>query len=69
MSVWGWAAVALFVGPIVAALLVPLLKWMLGDWRRVVLAAVVAGGGAFYYKQMQDSVPRPRPGRFLLEKD
>lgn len=69
MSIWGWAAVALFVGPIVAALMVPILKWMLGDWRRLLLAVVAVAGGVVGFRTFHEAPRKAGSGHFLLEKD
>lgn len=48
MDVWGWAGIALFLGPVLAALAIPLLKWLFDDPRRLILLVLVLG--AVYWK-------------------
>lgn len=66
-DIWTWSAIALFLGPIVAAMMIPVFKWLLGDWRRMLLAVAVVAGIFGYYKHSQE--PVKRPGHFRLEKD
>lgn len=68
-DVWMWSAIALFVGPIVAAMMIPIFKWLLADWRRIVLFALVLLGAYGYYKHVEGAPPASKPGHFRLEKD
>lgn len=36
-DVWTWAAIALFLGPVLAALAIPILKWLFADLRRFLI--------------------------------
>lgn len=61
MDVWTWAAIALFLGPVLAGLAVPILRWLFHDLRRVLLLAVVLGLSACYWKSQQPPEAQPRP--------
>ena len=54
MDIFGWSAVALVVGPVLAALAIPVVKWLFADSTRllVVLALFAA---AWYFTA--DSLP------------
>jgi len=66
-DIWTWSAIALFLGPIVAAMMIPVFKWLFEDWRRMVLAALVLAGGYGYYRHSETLASRPKPGHFRLE--
>jgi hypothetical protein len=48
LDVWSWAAIALFLGPVLAALAIPIFKWLFDDMRR--LAVMVALLSLIYWK-------------------
>ena len=48
IDVWGWAAIALFLGPVLAALAIPVFRWLFEDARRLLF--VVALASAIYWK-------------------
>ncbi len=56
MDVWTWAAIALFLGPVLAGLAIPILRWVFDDMRRVLLFAAVGAGIAYYWKTHQPPV-------------
>jgi hypothetical protein len=43
MDVWTWAAIALFLGPVLAGLAIPIFRWVFNDPRRLLLFAAVLG--------------------------
>ena len=54
-DIWTWAAIMLFLGPILAALAIPVFKWLFDDWRRIVLFALVLGVVYAGYQQRQSA--------------
>ena len=68
-DIWTWSAIALFLGPILAAMMIPVFKWLFEDWRRMMLLAIVLACGYGYYRHQQPAAPRPKPGHFRLEKE
>ena len=54
MDVWTWAAIALFLGPVLAALAIPIFKWIFNDPRRLLLFTGVLGVLYYYWS----AVPR-----------
>lgn len=45
-DVWSWSAIALFLGPILAAAAIPFFRWLLDDPRRLLIPLAIA---AFAY--------------------
>lgn len=60
-DIWTWSAIALFLGPILAAMMIPVFKWLFDDARRFGLMAVVLGLIYAYYTHHQTPAPTPSP--------
>lgn len=60
-DIWTWSAIALFVGPMVAAMMIPVFKWLFDDARRFLLVAALAGLFYALYLKRQASTPGPSP--------
>ena len=60
-DIWTWSAIALFLGPILAAMMIPVFKWLFDDARRFGLMAVALGLIYAYYTHHQTPAPTPSP--------
>lgn len=46
---FGWGAIALVVGPILAGLAIPVFKWMMDDLTRLLIPILLLGGAYWWY--------------------
>lgn len=66
MDVFTWAAIALVLGPVLAGLAIPVLRWIFNDPRRLLLFVVVLAALGCYWKTHQppeDAAVKPAPAR------